>query len=37
MTSVSPSHLPFDQPIQLSTGGSVWLIMWTMRFELAYS
>jgi hypothetical protein len=37
MASVSPSHLPFDQPIQLSTGASVWFDMCTMRFELAYS
>jgi len=37
ITSVSPSQCPFDQPIQLSTGASVWLLMWTMRLELAYS
>ena len=37
MTSVSPSQCPFDHPIQLSAGASIWSSMYTVRTAPANS
>src|SRR2546423_866279 len=35
ITSVSPSHRPFDHPIQVSAGGGVFVFMLMVRWALA--